>query len=110
MKNKNLGKCNGNNDNGCFLESSGHDCGCFVKENNITKDQKDDIIKEYLKDKVWEGSELQIRFSIGDWIDYDSNQKIQFRLKKYPAYSKKEIEFMLKEFKKHGQKVTIKFE
>lgn len=25
------GECTGNNDNGCFLDSPGHDCGCFKK-------------------------------------------------------------------------------
>jgi hypothetical protein len=26
-----IGECNGNNDNGCFLDSCGHDCGCFER-------------------------------------------------------------------------------
>jgi hypothetical protein len=26
------GECKGNNDNGCFLDSCGHDCGCFTRE------------------------------------------------------------------------------
>lgn len=26
-----VGECKGNNDNGCFLDSCGHDCGCFKK-------------------------------------------------------------------------------
>ena len=26
-----VGECKGNNDDGCFLESCGHDCGCFKK-------------------------------------------------------------------------------
>jgi hypothetical protein len=30
-KQKYIGECNGNNGNGCFLDSPGHDCGCFVK-------------------------------------------------------------------------------
>jgi hypothetical protein len=25
------GECNGNNGNGCFMDSPGHDCGCFTK-------------------------------------------------------------------------------
>jgi hypothetical protein len=25
------GECTGNNDNGCFMESPGHDCGCFKR-------------------------------------------------------------------------------
>jgi len=27
-----VGKCNGNNNNGCFQDSSGHNCGCFNKQ------------------------------------------------------------------------------
>lgn len=26
-----VGECNGNDGNGCFLDSSGHNCGCFKK-------------------------------------------------------------------------------
>jgi hypothetical protein len=28
---KYIGECKGNNDNGCFIESPGHDCGCFKR-------------------------------------------------------------------------------
>jgi hypothetical protein len=28
---KYIGECRGNNDNGCFMESPGHDCGCFKR-------------------------------------------------------------------------------
>ncbi len=27
-----VGECNGNDDNGCFQDSSGHDCGCFNRQ------------------------------------------------------------------------------
>jgi hypothetical protein len=27
-----IGECKGNNGNGCFMDSSGHDCGCFIKK------------------------------------------------------------------------------
>jgi hypothetical protein len=30
-----VGKCDGNNDNGCFQDSSGHNCGCFNKQPKI---------------------------------------------------------------------------
>lgn len=26
-----VGECNGNNGNGCFMDSCGHDCGCFKR-------------------------------------------------------------------------------
>ena len=28
---KYIGECKGNNDNGCFMESPGYDCGCYKK-------------------------------------------------------------------------------
>jgi hypothetical protein len=28
---KYIGECKGNNDNGCFIESPGHNCGCFKR-------------------------------------------------------------------------------
>ena len=27
-----VGECNGNNDNGCFQDSPGHNCGCFERK------------------------------------------------------------------------------
>ena len=33
---KYIGECNGNNDNGCFLDSPAHDCGCFTR---VVKDE-----------------------------------------------------------------------
>ena len=27
-----IGECNGNDNNGCFLDSPGHNCGCYKKE------------------------------------------------------------------------------
>ncbi len=32
LKSEYVGKCNGNNGNGCFMDSCGHDCGCFTQE------------------------------------------------------------------------------
>jgi hypothetical protein len=36
QKYKYIGECNGNNQNGCFLDSPGHDCGCFTR---VVKDE-----------------------------------------------------------------------
>ncbi len=38
-----IGKCNGNNDNGCFLDSCGHDCGCFER---VLKQSKKETLEE----------------------------------------------------------------
>jgi hypothetical protein len=42
-----IGECKGNNDNGCFMDSSGHDCGCFTR---ISKEEPkfDDSIENSL--------------------------------------------------------------
>jgi hypothetical protein len=31
MKYKYVGECDGNNNDGCFLDSCGHDCGCYIR-------------------------------------------------------------------------------
>jgi hypothetical protein len=38
-----IGECNGNNDNGCFLDSCGHDCGCFER---VLKQSKQETLEE----------------------------------------------------------------
>jgi hypothetical protein len=38
-----IGECNGNNDNGCFLDSCGHDCGCFER---VLKQSKKETLEE----------------------------------------------------------------
>jgi hypothetical protein len=40
-----IGECNGNNDNGCFLDSCGHDCGCF--ERVLKQSKKETHICKY---------------------------------------------------------------
>ena len=38
-----VGECNGNNGNGCFLDSCGHDCGCFTR---VLKQSKQETLEE----------------------------------------------------------------
>lgn len=33
-----VGECDGNNDNGCFMDQCGQNCSCFKKELNLDKD------------------------------------------------------------------------
>jgi hypothetical protein len=33
-----IGECNGNNNDGCFQDSPGHDCGCFKRESKLDSD------------------------------------------------------------------------
>lgn len=64
-----------------------------------------DVIKEYLKDKTWNGSELQYERN-GDWLDCND---FKVRLKPQSDYSK-EIEALENKVKENGQKVIIKIE
>jgi len=37
-----IGECNGNKGNGCFMDSSGHDCGCFIRV--LKEENKQEIV------------------------------------------------------------------
>jgi hypothetical protein len=35
-----IGECKGNNGNGCFMDSCGHDCGCFtIQERSYSEEE-----------------------------------------------------------------------
>jgi hypothetical protein len=35
-----IGECKGNNGNGCFMDSCGHDCGCFtIQEGSYSEEE-----------------------------------------------------------------------
>ena len=46
-----IGECNGNNGNGCFMDSSGHDCGCFIK-----KPKQDKIMERFIANAKQQGT------------------------------------------------------
>ena len=63
------GECKGNNDNGCFLDSCGHDCGCFTREvvTSITLDtykelEEQGVYIHYIPEHYNDGTNLN--FSI----------------------------------------------
>ena len=63
------GECKGNNDNGCFLDSCGHDCGCFTREvvTSITLDtykelEENGVYIHYIPEHYNDGTNLN--FSI----------------------------------------------
>lgn len=66
------------------------------------------VIKGYLKDKIWKGGELQYQIKKGVWVDYNIDD-FNVRLKPQPDYSK-EIEALENKAKENGQKVIIKIE
>ena len=63
------GECNGNNGNGCFMDSPGHDCGCFTK---VPKEEpKDNNFYEKLKQYF---EETPMEKVLEDWVksaEYD---------------------------------------
>ena len=67
---------------------------------------KQQIIDEYIKDKVWLRNELQFELD-GKW--YDSSQEYKIRVKTHPDYTA-EIEALERKAKENGKKVIIKFE
>jgi len=68
----------------------------------------DNFIKNYLKEKVWKGSDMQWRFIDGNWQDV-TGDKFEYRLKPQPNYSQ-EIEALQQKAKENGMNVTINFE
>jgi hypothetical protein len=47
-------KCKGNNDNGCFMESPGHDCGCFkrIQKEELKQETLEEASEKYSRE-VW---------------------------------------------------------
>jgi hypothetical protein len=43
MKNY-VGECKGNDGGGCFLDSCGHDCGCFTVEESKKQQKYDEML------------------------------------------------------------------
>jgi hypothetical protein len=52
-----IGECKGNEGNGCFLDSAGHNCGCFKKAPKETKQMysEEDMLRftEWISDNDW---------------------------------------------------------
>ena len=43
-----IGECKGNNGNGCFMDSCGHNCGCFtIKERSYSEEEVYHILCEH---------------------------------------------------------------
>jgi hypothetical protein len=43
-----IGECKGNNGNGCFMDSCGHDCGCFtIQERSYSEEEVYHILCEH---------------------------------------------------------------
>jgi cell division septum initiation protein DivIVA len=65
MKNY-VGECKGNDGGGCFLDSCGHDCGCFTVEESKKQQKYDEMLAmlkefEIMCDKLQFPTETNLR-------------------------------------------------
>jgi hypothetical protein len=59
-----IGECNGNKGNGCFMDSSGHDCRCFIRV--LKEEPKQETLEEGAK---WQAEKM---YSEEDMMDYSN--------------------------------------
>jgi hypothetical protein len=73
---KYIGECTGNNGNGCFLNSPGHNCGCFTK---ITKEEPKQLspMNDLLQDLK------NAKISSKDSVDIINDEFIRGTINKY---------------------------
>jgi len=72
---KYIGECKGNNGNGCFMDSCGHDCGCFtIQERSYTEEEVLELI-QFLSDEedFKENSSISI-FIAKDYLNQFKNK------------------------------------
>jgi len=65
------GECKGNNDNGCFMESPGHDCGCFKRI------QQEEPKQETTGKKFYESADAVITVSKQETFEEVANNWIK---------------------------------
>jgi len=62
------GECKGNDGNGCFMDSCGHDCGCFTREvvhdneikfDDVFGEEKKQGLREFMKNQISERITLE---------------------------------------------------
>jgi len=66
-KYKYVGECNGNDGNGCFMDSCGHDCGCFKKVEVDANIGKWFITKDKAGILKWNSGSYTSGFFEGKW-------------------------------------------
>jgi hypothetical protein len=70
-----IGDCKGNNGNGCFMDSCGHDCGCYVRIPKPT-DEKRRLMTELNKSKLYLILSVMVGFTLvniikdNNWVGY----------------------------------------
>jgi hypothetical protein len=79
-----IGECNGNNGNGCFMDSSGHDCGCFIK-----KPKQDKIMERFIANAKQQGTlEEKLAKIVSKepskfWVESDERARIREEQKQH---------------------------
>lgn len=80
MKYVYTGECKGNNDNGCFMDSCGHDCGCFTREvvNEITLDdvfgeEKKKDLRKFIDDHKFMKNQISDRITLETYKELEEN-------------------------------------
>jgi len=86
---KYIGECNGNNGNGCFLDSSGHDCGCFTRV--LKEEPKKETTLEEVAHKMLSDYGIM---SMGQSIGVLEVKKLMVKMAKWQqerSYSEEEV-------------------
>jgi hypothetical protein len=68
---KYIGECKGNNDNGCFMESPGYDCGCYKRV------QQEEPKQETTGKKFYESADVVITVSKQETFEEVANNWIK---------------------------------
>jgi hypothetical protein len=58
-----IGECKGNNDNGCFMESPGYDCGCYKRvqqeePKQLTDREEYQSVKDFSRGAKWQARRM----------------------------------------------------
>lgn len=78
-----IGECNGNNDNGCFMDSCGHNCGCFIIQ------LKEDPIDKIAKNFVLDNSDMRASHSVGEFAEFAFKEGAKWQAEN--SYSEEEV-------------------
>ena len=68
-----IGECKGNNGNGCFMDSCGHDCGCFsIQERSYSEEEVYRILRNFRTDFLTLGEVNDL--TLNNWFEKFKNK------------------------------------
>ena len=68
-----IGECKGNNGNGCFMDSCGHDCGCFsIQERSYSEEEVYRILRNFRTDFLTLGEVNDL--TLNNWFEQLKNK------------------------------------